>query len=103
MKDGSIRQGWASSGYMHGPVRGSCLNGNLSFLGHYKGGLPSGYAWQSLRGGGWLVGQVCPFTGQFTGDPIAFLYPDLKTAVVGEFQNGVLLHGTPSVISSLGF
>jgi len=101
MLDGSVRHGWFSYGYLHGPVRGVTLKGRLNHLGQYRAGLASGCCWSSLRGGGWLVGRVCPRTGQYTGPEIAFLYPDLKTALVGKFQNGTLVSGREARLSGL--
>jgi len=45
-----------------------------------------------MLGGGWLVGRV-DNTGAFTGTDIAFLYPDLSTALVGEWRDGQLVAG----------
>ena len=57
----------------------------LVWLGHY-----TGICWQAVLGEAWLVGQLNIF-GQMTGPDVTFLYPDLKTALVGEFRNGELV------------
>ena len=36
--------------------------------------------------------------GQFTGDSIAYLYPDLSTALVGIFQAGVMVSAKPAML-----
>jgi len=93
MLDDSVIHGWFSCGYFHGPARGVSAEGRLEFIGQYRAGIPSGCCWTSVRGGGWLVGQVCPYTGRFTGEDIAFLYPDMRTALVGQFVKGTLVSG----------
>lgn len=42
------------------------------------------------QGGGWLVGAL-DSRGEYTGAGIAFLYPDLSTALVGQFHQGILV------------
>ena len=46
--------------------------------------------WQAVLGSAWLVGHL-DTAGQMTGSDLAFLYPDLRTALVGRFKNGELL------------
>ena len=41
------------------------------------------------------AGVVGP-DGQFTGDEIAFMYPDLETALFGTFQSGVMISARPA-------
>ena len=53
------------------------------FLGRYLHGRRAGVCWQWQEGGGWLVGRVDQ-AGQFTGENIAFLFPDLGTGIVGK-------------------
>ena len=36
--------------------------------------------------------------GEFSGDEIAFIYPDLYTCYVGSFQNGVMLNAVEATI-----
>ena len=42
---------------------------------------------------GFLYGQV-DSAGRFTGDNIAFIYPDLQTGLQGTFVNGELVETT---------
>lgn len=65
----------------------------LGFFGRYRSGRRSGVCWEYRQGGGYLVGEVSNDTGEFTGDGLAYLYPDLATALVGEFAGGVLVSG----------
>ena len=39
--------------------------------------------------------------GKLTGSEIAFLYPDLSTALVGEFNDGRMVRADPAVLVSL--
>ena len=53
-----------------------------------------------MLGGGWLVGRV-DNAGAFTGTDIAFLYPDLSTALVGEWRDGQLVAGCSARLTAL--
>ena len=39
--------------------------------------------------------------GEFTGDGIAFVYPDLKTALVGTFEKGIMISGYPAALKTV--
>ena len=39
--------------------------------------------------------------GTFTGDNIAFVYPDFCTAILGRFNNGVLVDGVSAVLADV--
>ena len=64
------------------------LSGNLMFVGTFNKGLPTGYCWLAKEGQGWLFGEVDE-NGSFSGDNIAYIYPDLLTAITGTFLNEV--------------
>ena len=64
------------------------LSGNLMFVGEFSKGLPVGHCWLAKEGQGWLFGEVDK-RGRFTGDNIAYIYPDLLTAITGTFHNEV--------------
>ena len=49
----------------------------VTWVGVYCRGVAAGPCWQWSEGGGWLTGSV-DGEGAFTGDNIAFLYPDLR-------------------------
>ena len=49
----------------------------MTWVGVYCRGVAAGPCWQWSEGGGWLTGSV-DREGAFTGDNIAFLYPDLR-------------------------
>ena len=91
-------------GRLHGPVRifmpvsndpksycgGNRLTEKLSFIGHMVDGIPTGYCWKGLLGGAWIHGKV-DGQGEFTGNDIAYVYPDFKTALVGKFEKGIMV------------
>lgn len=59
---------------------------------HYRG-VPRGWTW---RGGydfsGYVVGKI-NHEGKLTGDDIAYIYPDFSMAILGKFDDGVLVEG----------
>ena len=91
-------EGIFNDGYLEGPVRGTDEKGQLVFVGMYHKGLPTGCCWQAREGQGWIYGQVNSQTGQFTGDNIVYIYPDLLTCLVGKFEGGCLVEARPSCI-----
>ena len=69
------------------------------FIGVYRRGALSGPVWQSTLGGGWLHGPTGP-TGRLEGEAV-FLYPDLRTALAGRWEGGVLLGGRPTSVTAV--
>ena len=71
----------------------SCVGqSGRGFIGVYKNGLPTGVCWQQLIGCSWLYGEVDDY-GEFTGDNIAYIYPDLHLALLGTFSRGLMITG----------
>merc|ERR1719430_1142502 len=97
MKDQSIREGWFCKGRAHGPFKGFVMGSGVVWLGQYVDGVPAGHCWQAVLGQAWLVGHL-DTGGHMTGSEVAFLYPDLKTALVGEFTNGELVTAVHSKV-----
>jgi len=64
----------------------------LGFVGEFRNGKPKGICWKGLIGGGWLYGEVDEL-GEFSGDNIAYIYQDLNTALLGNFQKGLMVSG----------
>ena len=62
----------------------------FGFVGRYDEGKAVGVAWRGLFGGSWLHGKVDE-NGEFTGNDIAYVYSDMKTSFVGEFENGLMV------------
>ena len=54
----------------------------LQHIGWYANGKLTGLVWHFLVGGGCLVGEV-DMLGHLIGDQVAFLFPDLQTALLG--------------------
>ena len=91
----------------------SLRDGRLSFACSFRDGAPAGPCWKKVHGGGCLYGRL-DGRGRFTGDDIAFLYPDFVTCIRGRFHDSVLVVGrecsvvatsapSPSEILSLEF
>jgi len=79
-----ILEGIFNDGYLEGPVRGLDTFGNLIFVGFYDKGLPRGSCWVAKEGQGWIYGEVDE-CGRFSGTNIAYIYPNLYTAIYGSF------------------
>ena len=92
-----IVEGIFNDGYLEGPVRGLDPYGNLVFVGFYRKGLPFGDCWLAKEGQGWLFGQVDD-KGRFTGTHIAYVYPNLCTAIYGTFREEILVEARATVI-----
>ena len=56
--------------------------------------------WTKQPGGGWLVGEV-DSSGRYSGPDIAFLFPDLRTAVAGEWREGELVRGRAATLDTV--
>ena len=72
------------------------------WVGQYRAGLPSGFCWSAVLGKAWLVGWL-DSEGEMTGSDLAFLYPDLSTAIMGHFNKGKLVSGFQSRVESLSY
>ena len=59
------------------------------FYGFFKNGQASGHFWVEMEGGGHLHGEASP-NGLISGDSIAFIYPDGKTALLGNFEDRIM-------------
>ena len=69
----------------------SLKNPPLHFLGRFYRGVPRGFCWKGLFGGGFICGYVDPKDGSFTGQDLAYIYPDFKTCLRGAFSQGRLV------------
>lgn len=92
-----ILEGIFNDGYLEGPVRGVDHEGNLIFVGFYKKGLPTGYCYVAKEGQGWLYGEVDK-KGRFSGTDVAYLYPNLYTAIHGSFNEETLVEGRATFV-----
>ena len=105
-KDTLVTQGWFREGCLHGLVRKTIIKKfrtfvqHVSWLGRYGSGVPVGTIWEWQEGGGYLTGVVDD-DGTFTGDNIAFVYPDFCTAILGRFNNGILVDGVSAALADV--
>ncbi len=58
----------------------------VRFVGRCFRGVRRGFCWKGLFGGGFLCGFVDE-EGSFSGKDIAYIYPDFKTVLRGEFKD----------------
>eukprot|EP00096_Caligus_rogercresseyi_P007963 TRINITY_DN2617_c0_g1_i1.p1 TRINITY_DN2617_c0_g1~~TRINITY_DN2617_c0_g1_i1.p1 ORF type:complete len:716 (-),score=86.93 TRINITY_DN2617_c0_g1_i1:114-2261(-) len=72
----------------------------LSFVGNYERGVPIGPSWRFLPGGGLLYGDNIQ-GHEFTGDNLAYVYPDLETTILGRFEKGVLIKGREALLKGV--
>ena len=73
---------------------------NTFLLSFHIAGKRVGWVYLGQLGGGYIVGQVNT-EGDITGDNIAYIYPDFRTAIRGTWCEGRLVSGhLVSVISS---
>ena len=65
-------------------------------------GIPGGEGpcWLYKQGGGYLYGHPDQ-NGDFSGDEIAYIYPDLYTCYVGSFQKGVMINAVEGTIKDI--
>ena len=70
----------------------------LTWIGMYRNGIPFGSCWKLIRGGGCIVGKVDE-DGNLSGNDIAYLFPDYRTAFVGTFKNGVLVFARAATLT----
>ena len=56
----------------------------------YEDGKPTGPAWRQLVGSNYLYGLVDE-NGEFTGESVAYIYQDLKIALIGYFKKGIMV------------
>ena len=92
-------EGIFNESYMEGPVRGVDEQGNLIFVGAFEKGLPVGHCWLAQEGQGWLYGPVDE-RGHFSGPQIAYIFPDMSTALVGTFHQEQLVEARSSHITA---
>lgn len=93
--------------------------GRLTFVGIHKNGKPHGVCWKLIKGGGCVVGRVDE-DGELTGirwvmqtllylscrslqflNRIAYLYPDFRTALVGNFSDGIMETGKVAYLKTV--
>jgi len=96
-----VNTGWVEGYYKDGVPHGffrefgpKCFGNSILRLAgrHYKG-VKRGVCWKGMYDcSGWLVGEV-DLEGKFTGEDIAYIYPDFNMAIRGTFQDERLVSG----------
>ena len=74
-----------------------CDEAGVTMFGRFSRGEKTGPQWASTRGGGWLVAEVD--TEDRARGEATFLYPDLVTAITGDFREGRLRSGRQGTLS----
>nr|XP_058923536.1 histone-lysine N-methyltransferase SETD7 isoform X4 [Kogia breviceps] len=98
-EDGGVLQGTYVDGELNGPAQEYDTDGRLIFKGQYKDNIRHGVCWIYYPDGGSLVGEVNE-DGEMTGEKIAYLYPDERTALYGKFIDGEMIEGKLAVLLS---
>lgn len=91
-EDGGVLQGTYVDGELNGPAQEYDPDGRRVFQGQYKDNIRHGVCWVYYPDGGSLVGEVNE-DGEMTGEKIAYVYPDGRTALYGKFVDGEMLEG----------
>ena len=97
---GGYVEGVYRFGVLHGLAREFGIGGYLKDFSCFNNGVRIGWIYKGMLGGGYVIGKV-DTDGALTGEDIAFVYPDFRTAIKGQFVGGVLECGQECrVISS---
>ena len=77
----------------------------ISYLAQFRNGRPEGPIWIGLVGEpilaqGFLYGKVNK-KGKLSGDNVAYIYPDYKTAMVGTFEDRVMKSARMTTITKV--
>ncbi|KAG9480122.1 hypothetical protein GDO78_011894 [Eleutherodactylus coqui] len=99
-EDGGALHGTYVDGELNGPAQEYDADGKLIFKGQYRDNIRHGVCWIHYPDGGSLVGEVNE-DGEMTGDKIAYVYPDGKTALYGKFIDGEMLEGKLATLLSI--
>ncbi|CAH2301028.1 histone-lysine N-methyltransferase SETD7 [Pelobates cultripes] len=98
-EDGGALHGTYVDGELNGPAQEYDPDGKLIFKGQYKDNIRHGICWIYYSDGGSLVGEVNE-EGEMTGDKIAYVYPDGRTALYGKFIDAEMLEGKLCYLTS---
>ena len=100
LRDESWMEGFFKESVLHGFCRYFDKQKQLTFIGMHRNGKPFGTCWKILKGGGYVVGKVNE-DGQLTGTNIAYMFPDIETALVGVFEDGVMKEAKATKLSEV--
>ncbi|CAM5140391.1 unnamed protein product [Natator depressus] len=99
-EDGGVLHGTHVDGELNGPAQEYDIDGRLIFKGQYKDDNRHGVCWIYYPDGGSLVGEVNE-EGEMTGEKIAYVYPDEKTAYYGRFIDGEMIEAKLATLTSV--
>ncbi|KAM7111874.1 histone-lysine N-methyltransferase SETD7 [Ciconia maguari] len=99
-EDGVVLHGTYVDGELNGPAQEYDSDGRLIFKGQYKDNIRHGVCWIYYPDGGSLVGEVNE-DGEMTGEKIAYVYPDGKTAYSGRFIDGEMIEAKLATLTSV--
>ncbi|XP_053559661.1 histone-lysine N-methyltransferase SETD7 [Bombina bombina] len=97
-EDGGALHGTYVDGDLNGPAQEFDVDRRLIFKGQYKDNIRHGICWIYYTDGGSLVGAVNE-DGEMTGDKIAYVYPDGRTALYGTFVDGEMIEGKLATVA----
>ncbi|KAL4641733.1 histone-lysine N-methyltransferase SETD7 isoform X2 [Arapaima gigas] len=98
-EDGGVLHGTYVDGELNGPAQEYDTDGRLIFKGQYKDNNRCGVCWIFYPDGGSVVGEVNE-EGEMSGNKIAYVYPDCRTALYGSFVEGELIEARLATLSS---
>ncbi|KAM3937737.1 histone-lysine N-methyltransferase SETD7 isoform 1-T1 [Leptodactylus fuscus] len=99
-EDGGALHGTYVDGELNGPAQEYDADGKIIFKGQYRDNIRHGVCWIYYPDGGSLVGEVNE-DGEMTGEKVAYVYPDGKTALYGKFIDGEMLDGKLATLMSV--
>lgn len=100
LRNESWIEGYFKDSVLHGFCRYFDKDKHLTFVGMHRNGKPFGTCWKLINGGGYVVGRVNE-DGELTGSDIAYMFPNIETAFVGKFDEGVLIEAQVSSLSEV--
>ena len=100
-------EGYYSKGVPHGYQREFGYRENngkrlVPFVGRYYRGVRRGFCWRGCFGEGFICGYVDK-DGEFTGDDLAYIYPDFKMVLRGKFEKESLVSGQLCQLMGVSF
>ena len=72
----------------------------MESFGIFLRGHPSGIWWRSLTGGGYFFGKLNQKL-QYDGNEIGFMYPDLETLLVGDFEKDQMVKASETKLENV--
>ncbi|XP_048826429.1 histone-lysine N-methyltransferase SETD7 [Brienomyrus brachyistius] len=98
-EDGGVLHGTYVDGELNGAALEYDSEGRLIFKGQYKDNNRCGLCWIFYPDRGAVVGEVNE-EGEMTGEKVAYVYPDGRTAFYGSFVEGELIESRLATLVS---